>query len=334
MMHPTDLRRRRKRCAPLAARLNEVERASSYACNACGSPRKAIVAPRDRYGVAVRTAVCLKCGLVYLLEPLTQEGYADFYATGSYRDISGRFSGKKRSMPQIRAGQVDYTERTFHFLEPFLPQVEGARLLDIGASTGLVAERFQRSGYSAVLLDPAVSEIHQPETRGMQLVESTFEAWEPEGRFELILLCRTIEHLLDLRGSMEKIHDILKPQGIFYCDVVDFFELCRLEGPPEIVTKLDHCFWLAQETAQVFFKRLGFETLAMFTGAPFEQFGLVLRRGVPDPDAALPPGWVDAQLRQLREIGSNWQATGRNALDPIDWLRRRGSRLKRLLARP
>ncbi len=328
MIHPTDLRRRRRRCRSIVERLTPTPRAAVSECNACSSRQRVVLAVRDRYGVSVRTALCPGCGLVYLVEPLTPEGYADLYASGSYREVTGRFSRRRRSLQQIRVGQMGYAERMFHLLEPFLTPARDARLLDIGASTGLVADLFrQRLGFGPVLLDPAASEIHQPETRGMQLVASSFEDWETEDRFELILLCRTVEHLLDLRHSMQKIRELLAPGGIFFCDIGDFFELCRLEGPAEVVSRIDHCFWLTQETARVLFRRVGFETIAIDATAPFDQVRFVLRRGAADPGARLPPGWIDARVRELREIGSNWLADGRRALDPADWLRRLAHRL-------
>ncbi len=331
MIHPTDLGRRRRRCRSVVEELDGARRAPAEACNVCGGKGKALLAPRDRYGLAVRTALCLDCGLVYLLEPLAAEEYARFYASGRYRDLTGRFSRRRRSVSQVRAGQARYAERVFHALEPFLSPDPGGRLLDVGASTGLVADRFrQRLGFEATLLDPA-SEIRQPETRGMRLVESSFEDWEDDGRYALILLCRTVEHLLDLRRSLEKVRELLAPGGVFYCDVADFFEICRLEGPAEAVSRIDHCFWLTQETARVVFRRLGFEPIAVHCTAPYDQVGFVLRRAEADPAARLPPGWIDARLRRLREIGSDWQALGRQALDPIDWLRRRGHRVKKLL---
>ncbi len=328
MIHPTDLRRRRRRCQPIVERLTSAPRAAVSECNACGSRQRILLAARDRYGVSVRTALCPECGLVYLAEPLTPEGYADLYASGSYREVTGRFSRRRRSLQQIRVGQMGYAERVFHLLEPFLTPVQGTRLLDIGASTGLIADLFrQRLGFGPVLLDPAANEIHQPETRGMQLVASSFEDWEAEGRFELILLCRTVEHLLDLRHSMQKIHELLTPDGIFFCDVADFFEICRLEGPAEVVSRIDHCFWLTQETARVLFRRVGFETIAIDATPPFDQVRFVLRRAAADPAAQLPPGWIDARVRQLREIGSDWFADGRRALDPADRIRRLAHRL-------
>ncbi len=333
MIHPTDLRRRRQRCRLVVERLAALERAPQTACNTCGCSRKIVLAGQDRYGVAVRTALCPECGLVYLLEPLTPEGYAEFYASGSYREITGLFSRRQRSMPQIRAGQVDYAARVFGILEPHLRPSNGGRLLDIGASTGLVADRFrQHLGFDAVILDPAASEIRQPETRGMERVTSSFEDYETDERYSLILLCRTVEHLLDLRLSLEKVRELLTPDGVFFCDIADFFEICRLEGPPEVVSKLDHCFWLTQETAQVIFRRLGLEVVAIHAASPYDQLSFVLRRGDKEPEAQLPPGWIDTRLRRLREIGSDWQIQGRRALDPIDWLRRRGYRLKRRFA--
>ena len=50
----------------------------------------------------------------------------------------------------------------------------------------------------------------------------SLEQWKPVRKFGLILLCRTIEHLQDLRGGLEKIRRALSPKGLFYCDIVDF----------------------------------------------------------------------------------------------------------------
>jgi len=333
MIHPTDLQRRRRRCRPIVERLAKAPRASATDCNTCGSQQRAVLATGDRYGLPVRTALCLECGLVYLVEPLTPESYADFYASGCYREVTGQFSRRRRLLRQIRAGQLGYAERVFHFLAPYLPPAADAPLLDIGASTGLVADLFrQRLGFTPVLLDPAANEIDQPETRGMQRIAASFETWQPDRRFELILLCRTVEHLQDLRGALQKVRELLTPDGIFFCDVADFLEVCRLEGPPEAVSRIDHCFWLTQETARYLFRRLGFEVVAIDGAAPFEQVGFALRRGEADPAARLPRGWIDAQVRRLRETGADWMAVGRRAVDPLDWLRRRSYRFKKLLS--
>ena len=333
MIHPTDLRRRRQRCRPIVEQLAGAGRAPVASCNVCGGSPKALLASQDRYGVKVRTGLCLDCGLIYLLEPLSAGGYVSFYASGSYRELTGRFSRRRRSLSQVHAGQVVYAERVCQALEPLLEPSGDARLLDIGASTGLVADRLRHLlGGGATLLDPAVREIRRAETRDMTLVESSFEDWSGDGPYQLILLCRTVEHLQDLRRSLEKIRQLLDPDGIFYCDIADFLEICRLEGPAEAVSRIDHCFWLTQETAGVIFRRLGFEPVAIHCTAPNDQVGFVLRRGEPDPAAALPSGWIDARLRWLREVGSDWRIEGRRALDPIDWLRRQGHRLKKKLA--
>ena len=52
------------------------------------------------------------------------------------------------------------------------------------------------------------------------------------------------------------------PDGLFYCDIIDYLESCRHNGGPQTVSKMDHCYWLSQETAPLIFRSLGFEIVA------------------------------------------------------------------------
>lgn len=101
-------------------------------------------------------------------------------------------------------------------------------------------------GLQGTVLDPATDEIEAARAAGLEAIVGSVEDWETEDRFDLILLCRSIEHLFDLKLSLSRIRGLLKPQGLFYCDIADFMEMCRMMGSPETFTKVDHCYWLTQ----------------------------------------------------------------------------------------
>ena len=82
---------------------------------------------------------------------------------------------------------------------------------------------------------------------------------EMQGNF---LVCNTIEHFFDLRDAFKKIREVITEKSIVICDIADFMASCRLEGPPEVVAKVDHCFWLSLESAPQIFQRLGFKVEA------------------------------------------------------------------------
>ncbi|HEX9639339.1 MAG TPA: methyltransferase domain-containing protein [Acidobacteriota bacterium] len=329
-IHPADLRRRRQRCRPIVERLQgRLKTGPISSCNICGCAARAILADQDRYGLALRTAICLRCGLIYLMDRLSERDYQDFYLSGSYRALISSFKGRSQTLALLRGSQARYAERLAKAWQGLITLDRGSRLLDIGGSTGLVAQRFAAGSDCAVtLLDPAAQEVESVPSAGFERVVGPFEAWQSPHRFDLILLCRTVEHLFDLRAALLKIRSLLRPNGLFFCDIADFLETCRREGPPAVTTKVDHCFWLCQETAPSVFAHLGFEILAVDVALPPDQVGFLLRAAEGGKLAPVPPEWIQRQLRGFRELASAWQQVGHTPLDARDWVRVQGSRLK------
>jgi SAM-dependent methyltransferase len=329
LIHPTELRRRRLRCRPIVESLSGARAQPITTCNVCGSGASAILADQDRYGLPLRTAICLNCGLIYLMDRLTGAGYQDFYRAGRYRELIAGFKGRRQTLARLRASQTRYAVSLIQALDGFVVPQPGMRLLDIGGSTGLVARRCaERYGCSVTLLDPAAREVEGSGASGFELVVSSFEDWQPRQTFDLILLCRTVEHLGDLRAALTKVRSILRPDGLFYCDIADFLETCRREGPPPATTKVDHCFWLCQETAVAIFEHLGFEIVSLHLTLPPDQLGFLLRAGESGKLSPVPADWIQRQLRGFRELASAWEHYGSSPLDARDWARRTGRRLK------
>jgi hypothetical protein len=141
--------------------------------------------------------------------------------------------------------------------------------------------------------------------------------------------------LQDLRGSLLNIRALLAPGGLFYCDIVDYLECCRVQGAPEVVSKIDHCFWLCQETAPAIFRTLGFEIVSMHTAGQPDVLGYLLRPC--EPGLEIRPEEtahaIHTILRSLREIESDWRHYGRTPCDTADRLRKAAYRAKRVVWR-
>jgi SAM-dependent methyltransferase len=331
-IHPTELQRRRARCEPIVSRLLKTGRKFIAACNLCGSERRAVVAQPDRYGFPIRTVMCLECGLYYLADRLTDDGYAAFYAN-DYRKITSLFTGDQRSdINDIHTDQVPYAKGLIRSLEGFVNFRPGARAIDVGGSGGQVALEFQKHfGLSAMVLDPAADEVAAARELGLEGVTGSFEAFETNESFDLILFCRSIEHVQDLHAVLSKMRRMLRPGGVLFCDIVDFTELCRLVGHPEAVTKIDHCFWLTQETATRVFRSVGLQILMVDVSFKQPLTGFLLRACEPSFSPPADPQLIEAQLRSHQRRASEWQELGRTPVDAKDWVRHKAYRLKRRL---
>jgi len=308
LISPAELETRRERCRPVVQLLSRVERQFVSRCNLCGSENSCVIAYQDRYGLPVRTALCVSCGLIYLMDRFTQGGYSDFYLDGAYRKLTSAFAGSVATIADLQADQAAYARQLVRFLDRRVPQRPGVRLLDIGGSSGEVAKELSdRFGLEGTVLDPSREEIEAARRQGLNGIIGSAETWETCDRFDVVLLCRTIEHLYDLRATMAKVRRYLAPDGLFYCDFLDYMELCRMTGAPQTVSKVDHCCWLTLQTAPAVLRAMGFEIVSLHV-VPKPQFvGCLLRPC--EPEAVRPMAWADAQplIRDLQQVVTEWQ---------------------------
>ncbi len=92
-----------------------------------------------------------------------------------------------------------------------------SRILEIGCGTGKATHSFAERGYELVCLDIgadliAVARERLKEFSNVSFVETAFEAWEPEGKFNLIISA-TAFHWVDPKVRYLKASEVLKPKG-------------------------------------------------------------------------------------------------------------------------
>ena len=216
-------------------------------CNLCGRRYRHDCGRRervDRYGYEVGVVECL-CGLVFLYPRMTREAYAEFYAH-HFRPLLSALYGEPFTAKTIQASQRCYAEPLVWFLSP---HVKPGTLLDVGGSTGVVARRLaERFGLKATVLDPAGDELLEAE--GMERIPALVEEWDPAGRtWDLITLCQTVDHLLDIAGTLKKLKGCLAPGGHLFVDIADYNRRPTL--------KIDHPYYLTPKTIEAYFDRAG-----------------------------------------------------------------------------
>jgi len=231
-------------------------------CNLCGGTRFKPFAREDRYGLPVESVQCKSCRLIFLNPRMTTEAYAEFYRNGTYRELLSEFYGRPFTTQSIEEDQRKYADkvigllaphqvRLVSWLDPFsagLPK----RLLDIGGSTGVVAEAVAKQfGLDAIVIEPSEVEAKRAMSRGLRVWSGMIEDFEPDrALFDAILLCQTMDHLLDIMGALRTIRTWLADDGLFFCDLA-------WNNP----IKVDHPYYLDDHTAKDYFRRAGFKAL-------------------------------------------------------------------------
>ena len=262
------------------------------------------ISHRDRYGYAAAAFTCGRCGLVFLNPRLTAAAYAEFYAS-VYRPLVSAYHGRTIDAQSIQAEQGEYAIERAEFAAPYLHNKQGGKtLLDIGGSTGVVARHFvERFGYEGTVLDPSAEELQEAEGHGLVTIRGFIETEDfSEGKFDLVLLCQTVDHLLDISLTLDKIRECLKEGGFFFVDIVDFRAGYLRNWNVSEATKIDHPYYLTQETMEAYLRRKGFRVLRK--GYAADQLHISYMCQPARPDAGYVPSTesVESLLREIRAI--------------------------------
>jgi SAM-dependent methyltransferase len=268
-------------------------------CNFCGCSRHIEVARRDRYGFSVRYVVCSKCGLGFLSPRPSAAAYADFYER-VYRPLVSAYHGRPIDAQTVQEEQRTYAAELVDFLRLTL-HASPETVLDVGGSTGVVGAAVREAfGSEVTVLDPSPEELEVAAAGGMETVMGFVETADLGGRrFDLVLLCQTIDHLSDIAASLAAIRSWLSHAGHAFVDVVDVRFVARRRGSIEEAVKIDHPFYLTRETAIGYFDRLGLRIVAERLSDD-RLIGFLVAAGEPrEPDWAALQSGADVALREL-----------------------------------
>lgn len=88
---------------------------------------------------------------------------------------------------------------------------EGCRVLEVGCGDGELARALVRRGYAVTAIDPVAPE-------GPPFERVTLEEYAATDRFDAVVAARSLHHVHDLPGAVEKIHSLLKDTGVLVLD--------------------------------------------------------------------------------------------------------------------
>jgi ubiquinone/menaquinone biosynthesis C-methylase UbiE len=273
------------------------------ACNLCGDTMLVTLTHRDRYGYHAQASGCTRCGLVFLNPRMTASAYGRFY-DGIYRPLVSAFHGRLIDAQTIQVEQREYALDRAEFARPFIGGAGLETMLDIGGSTGVVASYFaQTFGLSGTLIDPAPLEVEHARAFGLETITGLVEEYDfGDRRFDLVLICQTVDHLLDVAGTLKRVRELLTPHGLFFIDIVDFRAAYLRQWSVEDATKIDHPYYLTQETMRAYLRRAGLEIVRADYAADHLHISYLCRPAAPSPDALPDSAGVVELFREIRYV--------------------------------
>ena len=272
-------------------------------CNLCGETVFVGLTHRDRYGYPASASGCGGCGLVFLDPVMTAAAYGEFYA-GTYRPLVSAFHGRLIDARTIQQEQREYAVERGDLLAPYVHGRGYKTLLDIGGSTGIVADALaRRFDLRATVVDPAPLETAQAQALGIETIEGLVEQVDlGSRRFDVVVLCQTVDHLLDVTGTLRRLRDLIAPGGLFFVDIVDFRAAYLRNGSVEAAIKIDHPYYLTEATMTAYLGRTGFQVARADYAADHLHVSYVALPAAPRPDALPSAAATEALWREVRSV--------------------------------
>ena len=272
-------------------------------CNLCGGGRFVVLVHRDRYGYAVQAHACRRCSLVFLNPVMTTDAYQEFYAR-VYRPLVSAYHGRLIDAKTIQAEQLEYVRERGALMAPYIESRGFTTLLDIGGSTGLVADELgSRFGLRGTVLDPSPTELAEARGRGLETIAGLVEEYDPgDQKFDVVVMCQTVDHLLDIAQTLRAISQLMSPDGVFFVDIVDFRAACLRHWSVEESVKIDHPYYLTEAVFEAYLVRAGFVVLRTDFAADHLHVGYVCRPGPPRRDFLPSTSVVERLLGEVRLV--------------------------------
>lgn len=190
-------------------------------CLLCGSDQSSLFARVESFGFPLVYLRCGQCGLVYQSGEESRAADPDFYAS-TYRKVY-----QSTEEPTAKDLWIQQ-QRAEHLVKLLRTELSHApdRVLDIGASTGVLLKTFQKVFNCEIAgVEPGDAYRAFAESKGIPMFPSMEMLQESgTGKFALVSLVHVLEHLPDPVGTLESIRrNLLAEDGYVLLEVPNFY---------------------------------------------------------------------------------------------------------------
>lgn len=287
----------------------------AFNCKLCGSHDHHIISTRDaKSKLPLPISLCSQCGLAQQTSIPSDEELSIYYSHDYRQDYKKTYAPKLKHVKRAGVAALD----RLNFLEKNAPITSSMRLLDIGAGGGEFVYLSQKFGFISSGIEPShgYSEFAKREY-DVDVKTTSLEAAELQ-TFDVITMFHVLEHMASPDAVMRKIHQILKPGGIFFIEVPN---LLQKDASPHNIFFKAHLYYYSRFTLRA-------ATSKYFDVLSIEDSGnlhfLCKRKNLPLNDYVLPTK-VDVNFIHSRVKRKGWMEyllAGGGVFKPLKKIRR------------
>jgi SAM-dependent methyltransferase len=204
-----------------------MEKYETINCIICDSENLDKVTEKGQFGFPTHVCICKECGLSFLNPRWDKPTYFNFYKTEYDKYYRSENSSQKSPIP-LKQSMTSYY--------PIIKRIERLgrekqsfdKVLDVGSGdcSQLMAFIEQKVGKEYYAIEPSVEYKAEIEKKGVKFIANDVDTdWDKsyEGYFDLIIMRHVVEHFSRPDLVLEKIKNVLSPEGVVYIAVPDSF---------------------------------------------------------------------------------------------------------------
>lgn len=225
-------------------------------CPVCGSTEFSSLDKQYAHAYLVQ---CKKCGLVFGSRIPSQQELNEHYA---------KYPRNQEISPLT-------IKRYEELLKQFEPYRRSNRLLDIGCGDGHFLAVAKSKGWNVSGTEYTADAVELCRSKGIDMQQGIIQSWQGEGNFDVITSFEVLEHITDGREHAKKIHELLRPGGMFYFTTPNFDSFSRrwLGGKWKIIEYPEHLCYYTAKTIDRLLVDAGLKRLEILTtGITLRQF--------------------------------------------------------------
>lgn len=194
-----------------------------FTCICCGNTSHTRVLAAKDYTVSQQIFsihACTRCGFRFTADAPDSNAIGKYYAAESYISHTNT---QKGFINQLYHLVRSFTLQTKRRLVLQSAKKSTGNLLDVGAGTGFFVEAMIQAGWQVTGLEPDETARQNAKQRAGVTLASPEMLWSlPPASFDVITLWHVLEHVHDLKGYLQRFHQLLKPNGTLIIAVPNY----------------------------------------------------------------------------------------------------------------
>lgn len=196
--------------------------------------------------------VCDSCGVVHQeLINWTEESYLSFYEN-DYHAKFQKVKGRKTYQENYEHDCAVAEKRLAKYVQYLTPEMKG---LDIGSSNSAFVHRARSKNLDCWGLEPGHDIGDNAVTIRGSIVSANIDA----NSFDFVTMHDSIEHIVDVRSTLQNVTKILKQSGYLILDLPDYW----IESGYHHWKYIEHLWYFTAEQMQTILKDYGFVVIGV-----------------------------------------------------------------------